>query len=337
VKAADFDFPLPDSLIASEPAAERDGSRLLVLGKDGAVEHRVFRDVVDYLEAGDMLLLNRTRVLPVRLSGLKATGGRLDIVLVRNLSGSTWEILSRGRYTGPLRVSGSLSASIRDGRTAELQFRGELEEVLLKEGQMPLPPYIKRAPRQMDKERYQTVYAREAGSIAAPTAGLHFTEELLRKIEQKGVLLRYLTLHVGRGTFAAMRAEEVEDHRMEKESFEAQKGLIEEIDRLRGRLVAVGTTTTRALEGLLSGRYEASGNGGGPGEGKVSGTTDIFIYPGYRFRAVRGLITNFHLPRSTPLMLASALAGRERLLATYAAAVRENYRFFSYGDAMLIL
>lgn len=337
MKATDFDFPLPGSLIATEPAPERDGSRLLVLGKDGGVEHRVFRDVVDYLEAGDMLLLNRTRVLPVRLAGLKATGGRLDVVLVRNLSGTTWEILSRGKYTGPLHVSDNLSAYIRDGKTAELHYKGELEEVLLTDGQMPLPPYIKRAPCPLDRERYQTVYASEAGSIAAPTAGLHFTKDLLRRIEEKGVLLRYLTLHVGRGTFAAMRAQEVEAHHMEKESFEVQKGLIEEIGGLRGKLVAVGTTTTRALEGLLSGRYEASGNGAGPGGGKVSGATDIFIYPGYRFKAVRSLITNFHLPRSTPLMLASALAGRERLLAAYAAAVRENYRFFSYGDAMLIL
>jgi S-adenosylmethionine:tRNA ribosyltransferase-isomerase len=333
MKVSDFDFHLPQRLIAEEPAPRRDASRLLVLRRDGGIEHRRFRDLIEYLKEGDMLLLNRTRVLPFRLRGVKPTGGRLDVLLVRNLSGKRWEILSAGGYTGSLSFSERLSAEIHGGRTADLSYSGDLKEILWETGEMPLPPYISRRPGRTDKERYQTVYAEADGSIAAPTAGLHFTRELLAAIEAKGVILRYLTLHVGKGTFAPVRAETVEGHAMEAERFELDRGLIREIRGLRGRLLAVGTTTTRAVEGLLSGRWAPSGNGGGP----LSGSTDIFIYPGYRFRAVESLVTNFHLPRSSPLMLSSALCGRERLLAAYDEAVRMEYRFFSYGDAMLIL
>ncbi|GAB4390339.1 MAG: tRNA preQ1(34) S-adenosylmethionine ribosyltransferase-isomerase QueA [Thermodesulfovibrionales bacterium] len=333
MKSADFDFHLPQSLIALEPAPERDASRLLVLGPDGTVEHRRFSEITRYLAPGDMLLLNRTKVLPVRLSGVKPTGGRLEFVLVREVRHGLWEILCRGKYTGSLEVSGRLRAEIREGRTAELLHDGDLEEILWEVGAMPLPPYIKRKPAEADKSRYQTVYASAAGSIAAPTAGLHFTQGLLKEISDKGVLVRYLTLHVGKGTFMPVRADDLEDHAMEAEYFEVERDLVEEIGSLAGRLFAVGTTTTRAIEGLLGGKFQPAGNGGGP----IRGRTDIFIRPGHTFRAVRGLVTNFHLPRSTPLMLASALAGRERLLRAYAEAVRERYRFFSYGDAMLIL
>ncbi|MGD8351367.1 MAG: tRNA preQ1(34) S-adenosylmethionine ribosyltransferase-isomerase QueA [Nitrospirota bacterium] len=329
-----FDFELPESRIALKPAPERDASRLMVLPRQGEPLHRSFRDIVDFLAEGDMLLLNRTKVLPARLLGRKPDGSALDITLVRDLGGGRWEILSRGRYSGPVDISPELGAEIEGGRTARLDYSGELDEILRKTGSMPLPPYIKRPPDAEDRERYQTVYARDPGSIAAPTAGLHFTEGLLRKLEGKGVSVRYLTLHVGPGTFTPVRAERLRDHAMAPEYFEVESALLEEIRAPRGRLVAVGTTATRAVEGLVSGRFTPSDNG--PGE-VIKGRTDIFIYPGYRFRAVKALLTNFHLPRSTPLMLTAALAGRERLLQSYAEAVGAGYRFFSYGDAMLIL
>jgi S-adenosylmethionine:tRNA ribosyltransferase-isomerase len=333
MRAEDYDFPLPERLIAGYPPARRDSSRLLVLRRGGRVEHRTFTDLPGYLEEGDMLLLNKTKVLPVRLRGRKPGGGELEMVLVKNLSGNRWEVMSRGRYSGLLEISEKLSAEIHGGETAELRYEGELKDILWETGEMPLPPYIKRRARPEDKERYQTVYAEKEGSIAAPTAGLHFTRGLLESISLKGVLVRYLTLHVGRGTFTPMRTERVEGHRMEEELFEIDTALIEEIKQLQGRLIAVGTTTTRAVEGLLSGRA-------GPvqaGNGTVRGSTDIFIYPGYVFRAVKGLVTNFHLPRSTPLMLVSALAGREKILNSYGEAIGKSYRFFSYGDAMLII
>lgn len=329
-----FDFELPESRIAFKPAPERDASKLMVLPRRGEPLHRSFRDIGDFLDEGDMLLLNRTKVLPVRLFGRKPDGSILDITLAKDLGGGRWEILSRGRYSGPVDISPELKAEIEGGRTARLRCTGDLDEVLWKTGSMPLPPYIKRSPDAEDRERYQTVYARDPGSIAAPTAGLHFTEGLLGRIEEKGVLVRYLTLHVGPGTFTPVRAERLRDHAMAPEFFEVEGALVEEIHALRGKLVAVGTTATRAIEGLLSGRFTPSENGSAE---VIKGSTDIFIYPGYRFRAVKTLLTNFHLPRSTPLMLTAALAGREKLLQSYAEAVREGYRFFSYGDAMLIL
>ncbi len=329
-----FDFQLPESRIALRPAPERDASRLMVLPREGKPLHRSFRDIKDFLEEGDMLLLNRTRVLPARLFGRKPDGSLLEITLARDLGGSTWEILSRGRYSGPVEISPELRADIEGGRTARLRCDGDLDEILWRIGSMPLPPYIKRLPDGEDKERYQTVYARDPGSIAAPTAGLHITEGLLKKLEDKGVLIRYLTLHVGPGTFTPVRVEELRNHVMAEEYFEVERTLLDEIRALKGRLVAVGTTATRAIEGLMSGRFTPSENGSGE---VIKGWTDIFIYPGYRFRAVKALLTNFHLPRSTPLMLTAALAGREKLLKSYEEALGEGYRFFSYGDAMLIL
>jgi S-adenosylmethionine:tRNA ribosyltransferase-isomerase len=329
-----FDFELPESRIALKPAPERDASRLMVLPPRGEPLHRSFRDIVEFLGEGDMLLLNRTKVLPARLFGRKPDGSVLDITLARDLGGGRWEILSRGRYSGPVKISPELRAEIEGGKTARLKCTGDLEEILWRSGSMPLPPYIKRPPDAEDRERYQTVYARDPGSIAAPTAGLHFTEGLLKELGEKGVLVRYLTLHVGPGTFTPIRAERLQDHAMAPEYFEVESALLEEIRALRGRLVTVGTTSTRAIEGLLGGRFTPSENGSGE---VIKGSTEIFIYPGYRFRAVKALVTNFHLPRSTPLMLTAALAGRERLLRSYEEAVREGYRFFSYGDAMLIL
>jgi S-adenosylmethionine:tRNA ribosyltransferase-isomerase len=332
VRLSGFDFSLPESLIALRPAPRRDHARLMVLRSDGGLEDRRFWHLPEYLRRGDILVLNKTRVLPVRLVGRREDGRPLDILLVRPLKGARWECLSRGKHTGRVSIGEGFWAFLTEGRTAELHYEGTLEEVLMRDGRMPLPPYIKRPSRAEDHQWYQTVYAREAGSIAAPTAGLHFTAGLLADIERKGVAVRYLTLHVGKGTFVPVRTEKVQEHRMEAEYFEIETSLLEEVSSRRGRLVAVGTTTTRALEGLLSGAKSTRGNG----NGLVRGETDIFIRPGHAFRAVDALVTNFHLPRSTPLMLASALAGRERLLEAYRHAVEQSYRFFSYGDAMLI-
>jgi S-adenosylmethionine:tRNA ribosyltransferase-isomerase len=329
----DFDYPLPDSLIAERPSLERDGSRLLVIREDGGIEDRRFRDLPEYLREGDMLLLNRAKVMPCRLKGMRPDGRELDILLVENISGNKWEIMSRGGYTGELRISDGLSARIYKGSTAELLYRGDLSNLLRECGEMPLPPYIKRRPDREDMGQYQTVYADAEGSIAAPTAGLHFTDDLLGRIEERGVLVRKLTLHVGKGTFTPIRSSSLDEHRMEPESFEIDPELLEEIKGLGGRLFAVGTTTTRALEGYLGGRYVPEGNSGGP----VRGSTDIFIRPGHDFSAVGCLITNFHLPGSTPLVLTAAFCGRERLMKAYEHAVRKSYRFFSYGDAMLII
>ena len=374
----DFSFDLPEGLIALRPAPRRDGSRLLALA-GGQPEHGRFHDLPNYLRKGDLLLVNDSRVLPVRLMGRKKTGGRLEVLLVRKITGKIagetgdgsgepsagelWEALYRGRYAGRIKVSDELELELGDSsaeaesgcRTARLFFNGDLFDILSRCGAMPLPPYIKRRPDESDRARYQTVYCRETnekyfaahchgifGSIAAPTAGLHFTPELLDAIRARGVHIRNLTLHVGRGTFMPVKCREVREHRMEREYFEFDRRLIDEINEIRGsggRLCAVGTTTTRAIEGYFSGRCElapVSREDGNENE-RVRGATDIFIHPGYRFRAVDMLITNFHLPRSTPLMLAAAMAGREALLSAYEEAISAGYRFFSYGDAMLIV
>jgi len=332
----DFDFFLPEELIALEPAPRRDASRLLILSHKG-MGHGFFQDIPAYLDKGDMLLINDTKVMPVRLLGRKPSGGRLEVLLVREKAPHYWEALWKGRYTGPLKISDELSVELRAGKEARL-IAQDPRLALLNEGLMPLPPYIKRTPHEGDRERYQTVYAEKGFSIAAPTAGLHFTKELLEEIARSGVLIRKITLNVGKGTFIPIQSERVEEHRMKEEDFELDSSLPGEIEKVKsagGKIFAVGTTTTRAIEGFLSGRYINPENFAQ--NGRIRGRTDIFIYPGYRFRAVDSLITNFHLPRSTPLMLASALAGRERLLSAYGEAVSRLYRFFSYGDAMLIL
>jgi S-adenosylmethionine:tRNA ribosyltransferase-isomerase len=339
MKVADFDFPLPKELIAKRPLKKRDTSRLLVIHRDGMIDHRRFTDLLTYLDPGDMLLINNTKVFPARLSGNKENGDNLDILLVREEKNGVWEVLSKGSYSGTLKISEELQAVLQDGKTAYFEYSGGFMDVIQKYGSMPLPPYIRRLPDALDKETYQTVYAKEEGSIAAPTAGLHFTKDLLKEIILKGIVVRELTLHIGPATFKPVRSEHVEGHVMEPECFTIERNLISEIEMTKAdgkRVVCVGTTTARAIEGLMSGMYE-------PYEmetwknGIIKGSTDIFIYPGYEFKALTSLVTNFHLPKSTPLMLASALCGWEKIRRSYVDAVSSKYRFFSYGDAMLIL
>ena len=340
MKKSDFFFELPEELIAQTPIPERDHSRLLHLDKNsGAVEHRHFYELPDYLRAGDCLVLNDSRVLPARLIGSRSTGGSVELVLLRDLGEGRWECLSRpGRKTKPgTELSfggGELTAiveAVAEGGNRIIQFRyeGIFLEVLERLGKMPLPPYIKEELE--DSERYQTVYSRELGSAAAPTAGLHFTRDLLAEIQAKGVKICYVTLHVGLGTFRPVKEEEIEDHAMHSEFCmipEETARIVTATKQNGGRVIAVGTTSCRTLESFTGedGTLPAS-----------SGWTNIFIYPGYTFRCVDALITNFHLPESTLIMLVSALAGRENILRAYEIAVQERYRFFSFGDAMLIL
>jgi S-adenosylmethionine:tRNA ribosyltransferase-isomerase len=282
-----------------------------------------------------MLLINNTKVFPARLTGFKQNGDRMEILLVRKKDNGSWEILSKGRFTGILKISDELHLELNKGETAHFKYSGNFKDIIWKYGNMPLPPYIRRMPDESDKERYQTIFAKKEGSIAAPTAGLHFTEHLLKEIVSKGILLKELTLHVGIGTFKPIRTADVEEHYMEPEYFEIDKDIISEIKDSKAsgkRVVSVGTTTTRAIEGYMSGRCNVISR-----NGKLKGTTDIFIYPGYTFCVIDSLITNFHLPGSTPLMLTSALCGREKLMKAYKEAIARKYRFLSYGDAMLII
>ncbi len=339
MKVADFDFFLPESLIAKNPSEKRDDSRLLVLHRNGSIEHRRFHNLPDYLNPSDILLLNNTRVFPARLTGIKPSGGKIEFLLVKEAGHDAWEILSKKDYNGRLVIAEDLSVTIKNG-TAYFEHSGNLRELLWRYGDMPLPPYIKRKPEPQDKETYQTVYAAKEGSIAAPTAGIHFTKELLGKIEEKGIKVRYITLHIGIGTFKPIRTEDVTKHKMDPEYFSIDTDIIEEIKSAKAsnnKIISVGTTTTRALEGLMSGRYVNKGLHQTAGAKQISGTTDIFIYPGYGFKCIDSLVTNFHLPSSTPLMLTAALCGIEKLKRAYDTAIAGEYRFFSYGDAMLIL
>lgn len=346
MNSAELDFSLPQELIAKQPVDKRDSSRLMVLHKNGNTEEKQFSELIEYLDKGDLLLLNDTKVFPARLAGDKSTGGRLEILLVRKIGSDVWEILCRKKYSGTLKISDEFTAEIVDGKTACFNCNGGFFENLWKYGLMPLPPYIKRQPDFSDKERYQTVYAEKTGSIAAPTAGLHFTQDMLQRIKEKGVIIKYLTLHVGIGTFKPIRAGKMQDHKMLSEFFEIDTDVIENIKKAKAsgkKVFAVGTTTTRAIEGYLSGKWTKA-DAGCPMQdanvdkkSKIRGTTDIFIYPGYAFKAVDSLITNFHLPHSTPLMLAAAFSSPEKLMDAYKTAVAREYRFFSYGDAMLIL
>lgn len=338
MKVADFDFFLPKSLIAQKPLKERDSSRLLVLHRDGMIEHRRFSDLPLYLESGDMLLINNTKVFPARLTGFKQTGGRLEILLIRENKKDVWEVLSKERFTGRLKITEELDAELYDGKTAHFKYFGDFMSIIWEYGSMPLPPYIRRRPDESDKETYQTVYAKEQGSIAAPTAGIHFTDRLLKELTLKGITIRELTLHVGIGTFRPIKTENVEKHSMDPEYFAVERELISAIERTKSsgkKIISVGTTTTRAIEGYFSSQWTMVKEKGL--NGSVKGYTDIFIYPGYKFKAVNSLITNFHLPKSTPLMLTSAICGWEKLIKAYKEAIARGYRFFSYGDAMLIL
>lgn len=348
MKVDEFDFELPEHLIAQTPLAERTSSRLLVLHRaDGRTEHRMFTDLAQYLRPGDTLVLNDTKVLPARLLGVKAdTGAKAEVLLLRRLEGDRWEALVKPgrkiRRGTVLHFGGSapgdaplLTAHIEEegdmgARIVRFSYEGIFQELLDRLGEMPLPPYIKA--KLEDRERYQTVYARHEGSAAAPTAGLHFTEEFLALLEQQGVKLCRITLHVGLGTFRPVAAETVQDHRMHAEWYAVSPesaDLLNEAKAGGGRIVAVGTTSARTLETL--------GQRFGPGRVEpCSGWTDIFIYPGYQFTMVDALLTNFHLPRSTLVMLVSALAGRENILRAYREAIEREYRFFSFGDAMFI-
>lgn len=339
MKKSDFYFELPEELIAQTPLEKRDSSRLLHLNKvTGEMEHRHFYDLLDYLREGDCMVFNDSRVLPARLIGARPSGGSVELVLLRDLGEGLWECLSRpGRKTKPgteiLFGDGELKATVEavaegGNRIVRFDYEGIFLEVLERLGKMPLPPYIKE--ELQDGERYQTVYSREVGSAAAPTAGLHFTKELMEKIAAKGVKLCFVTLHVGLGTFRPVKAEEIEDHEMHSEFCmvpEETAKIVTETKRNGGRVIAVGTTSCRTLESF------ALEDGSLP---VTSGWTNIFIYPGYKFKCIDALVTNFHLPESTLIMLVSALAGRENILNAYNEAVKQRYRFFSFGDAMFI-
>jgi S-adenosylmethionine:tRNA ribosyltransferase-isomerase len=345
LKTSDFDYNLPESSIAQTPAEPRDSSRLLVLHRDtGEIEHRIFRDVSDYLRVGDLLVLNQTRVIPARIYARKATGGRVEILLLRRRDDLTWEALVGGkglRVGKIIKVENGPQAEIMeilDGSERLIKFSEPIEPYFSKVGNVPLPPYIHE--KLNDPERYQTVYAREPGSAAAPTAGLHFTPRLLEELQVKGVKIAYVTLHVGLDTFAPVTEDNPEEHVIHTEWCELPQetaDLINQTKKAGGRVVAVGTTSVRTLEsagiGFRDSRLPSS-------ESQISpfmGPTNLFILPGYQFHVVDAMITNFHLPKSTLLMLVSAFAGREKILETYEIAIREGYRFYSFGDAMIIL
>ncbi len=339
MKTSDFMYDLPQRLIAQTPLERRDGSRLLVLDKTtGQTEHRHFYDLPEYLRPGDCMVLNDSRVIPARLIGARPTGGAIEVMLLKDLGDKRWECLVRpGKKMRPghqvVFGDGELTGeveSVSEGgnRIIRFQYEGIFLEILERLGRMPLPPYIKE--QLADPERYQTVYSKHPGSAAAPTAGLHFTPELLDKIRAMGVDVRFVTLHVGLGTFRPVKAEDIEDHEMHSEFCTVPADTAEAVNKTKaagGRIVAVGTTSCRTLESFT-------------GEDGVlradSGWTSIFIYPGYKFKCMDALVTNFHLPGSTLVMLVSALAGRENILAAYAEAVEREYRFFSFGDAMFI-
>ena len=350
MRIEEFDYALPEELIAQKPVKERETCRLMVLDREThTIEHKHFYDVLDYLEPGDCLVMNDSKVIPARLYGIKeGTGAHVEFLLIKRIEGDVWETMVRpGRRLKPgdavtfseeegHRLRAEITGYSDDGtRTVRFEYDGIFMERLEEIGSMPLPPYIERETDPEDREDYQTVYCREEGSVAAPTAGLHFTKDLLAKAEEKGVKLAFLTLHVGIGTFRPVKVENVEEHHMHFEEYavsEEVARLINETKAAGGRVISVGTTSTRTMESAArlneeTGRYEIAAG---------AGSTDIFIYPGYRFKLVDALITNFHLPKSTLVMLVSALYDREHILAAYREAVEKKYRFFSYGDAMLI-
>lgn len=335
---SEFDYHLPEELIAQKPCEPRDQSRLLVVDKQtGEIEHRRFYELKEYLVPGDTLVFNDTRVIPARLFGAKATGGKVEVFLLTRKTGDEWEVLVKPGKNAKIgtRISfgEELSCEVLDhtdfgGRIVRFSFSGIFEEILDRLGQTPLPPYIKEA--LADKERYQTVYAKERGSAAAPTAGLHFTEEMLAELKGMGVNLAFVTLHVGLGTFRPVNVEQIEEHAMHREYYSVPQETAEMVNKAKAegrRVIAVGTTAIRTLESAVAqkGRIEAK-----------SDWTSIFIYPGYAFNIVDAIITNFHLPKSTLLMLISAFAGREMVFHAYEEAIKERYRFFSFGDAMLL-
>ncbi|MBF0538921.1 MAG: tRNA preQ1(34) S-adenosylmethionine ribosyltransferase-isomerase QueA [Nitrospirae bacterium] len=360
MKTNDYTYELPRGLIAQEPCRRRQDSRLLVLRRDGSMQHRHFDGLIDYLNDGDLLILNDTKVIPVRLTATDEGGRVRDIIIVREIEGHAYQILSKGRYTGRIQIADDFYADVSSGSMAV--FYGSdgvlsgsaLSDRLLQIGQMPLPPYIERPPSdqvrpgaeknckerirlaEMDKERYQTVYARHPGSIAAPTAGLHFTEGILDAIRDRGVCIKTITLDVGIGTFRPIKTDDLLAHKMDEEHFEIDTHLRELILQVKGRgnrVIVVGTTTTRAVEAYMAGWYRLTQCA----NGRLKAATDIFITPGFDFKAADALLTNLHMPRSTTLVLACTFAGRQHILNAYREAVAREYRFLSYGDAMLII
>lgn len=341
MKTSDFYYDLPEELIAQDPLEDRTASRLLVLDrKTGAVKHKIFSDVIDYLNKGDCLVINNTRVIPARLIGEKeGTGGKVEVLLLKRRANDVWETLVKpgkklkpgAKITfGDGRLRAEVLEVVEEGnRLVKFYYEGIFEEILDSLGEMPLPPYITH--KLEDKEMYQTVYAKFDGSAAAPTAGLHFTKELLNKIEEKGIKIASITLHVGLGTFRPVKVDDVNNHHMHTEWYEVNAEaaeIINETKRNGGRVICVGTTSCRTIESVAdeNGYMKAK-----------TGETDIFIYPGYKFKVMDGLITNFHLPESTLVMLVSAFAGKENVLSAYETAVKEKYRFFSFGDAMILI
>ena len=339
MKTDDFDFYLPEKLIAQTPLEKRDSSRLLVLDKEtGNIEHQTFSNIVDYLNEGDILVLNDTKVMPARILGTKEdTGAVIELLMLKELEKDEWEVLSkpakRIKIGTIVKFSDRLKAECigigEEGiRIFKFIYDGIFYEILDELGEMPLPPYIHE--KLKDKDRYQTVYAKNIGSAAAPTAGLHFTKELMKKLKDKGVKIEYITLHVGLGTFRPVSVDDVTSHKMHSEFYQMDKKTAEVLNKAKennNRIISVGTTSTRTLETIMNlyGEFK-----------ECSGWTDIFIYPGYKFKAITSLITNFHLPKSTLIMLVSALAGKENILNAYSEAVKEEYRFFSFGDSMFI-
>ena len=341
MQVSDFNYELPEELIAQTPIKKRDESRLMVLDRSKrTIEHKIFKDIIDYLKPGDVLVRNNTKVIPARIYGKKETGANVEFLLLNNIEGDIWESIVRPGNklhvgTKVIFGDGILKAEVLDimpGGTRKVKFEydGIFNEILDQIGLMPLPPYIHEELKERD--RYQTVYAKYNGSAAAPTAGLHFTDELLEKLEQKGVIIANVTLHVGIGTFRPVKEENIEEHDMHSEHFYIKQEDVDKINKAKEegrRVIAVGTTSCRVLESVAD---EKTGK-----VRKIEDDTEIFIYPGYKFKCIDGLITNFHLPQSTLLMLVSALADKEFILQAYNEAVKERYRFFSFGDAMLIL
>ncbi len=340
MKLSEFNYTIHDDHIAQHPLKERDSSKLLVIHRSsGALEHRTFRDIIDYLQPGDVLVLNNTKVFPARLRGKKPTGGKAEITLLNEIGLNKWEGLVKGVHEGTIILEHGITADISriSGTMAKIEFRlksgSDIKEFLEEIGVMPLPGYIKRDSVSADSRQYQTVYAEKEGAIAAPTAGLHFTDTLMEKLSEKGIEIQTVTLHVGYGTFKSITADVVTDHQMDTELYEIPAAAARTINSAKAdgrRVIAVGTTVTRTLESsaqITSSRSVQSG----PGE------ASMFIYPGYEFKIVDSLVTNFHLPKSTPMMLASAFSNLDLLKKAYHEAQKENYRFYSYGDAMILL
>jgi S-adenosylmethionine:tRNA ribosyltransferase-isomerase len=340
MRIEEFDYALPSSLIAQYPSPQRGESSLMILHRhENVIVHKAFRDLSKYLNPGDLLVMNNTRVLPARLIGKKETGGKVEMLIIppTNKAMREWDVLLKGSVRAGTRIQfgqelyGEVE-KVKDGK-GRIRFSSlkEVTDLLQEVGHVPLPPYIKREDEPLDRERYQTVFAAQNGSIAAPTAGLHFTQDLLQSLRDQGVNVTWITLHIGLGTFTPVKTRNVEEHIMDAEWVDISEETVQEIEQVRaqrGRIIAVGTTTTRALESFCDGN-------GGVNSGK--GMTSLFIYPPYRFRVIDGLITNFHLPKSTLIMLVSAFAGKGLLLRAYQEAIEKKYRFYSYGDAMLIL